>query len=136
MEIHPPAGDGSHDNEVNETEPDAMNDGTTDEIKVSFPASPTFTRIGRVAVAGLALRLGVDIATVEKLRSAVDTSVNALLGPGRISMQATWQPDVLSISLSNPEAKVATNGDLLEELKELIGHATVSESAIVLELKT
>lgn len=113
-----------------------MNDGTSDEIKVSFPASPTFTRIGRVAVAGLALRLGVDIATVEKLRSAVDTSVNALLGPGRISMLAKWRPDMLSISLSNPEASIGSNGDLLDELRALIGHASVSESAIVLELKT
>ena len=113
-----------------------MNDGTSDEIKVSFPASPTFTRIGRVAVAGLALRLGVDIATVEKLRSAVDTSVNALLGPGRISMLAKWKPEVLSISLSNPEAHIGVNGDLVDELRALIGHASVSESAIFLELKT
>ncbi len=113
-----------------------MNDGTADEIKVSFPASPTFTRIGRVAVAGLALRLGVDIATVEKLRSAVDTSVNALLGPGRISMLATWRPEVLSISLSNPDAHISGNGVLADELEALIGHASVSESVIVLELKT
>lgn len=113
-----------------------MTDGTADEIKVSFPASPTFTRIGRVAVAGLALRLGVDIATVEKLRSAVDTSVNALLGPGRIIMSATWRPTLLSISLSNPDTRIGTNGELVEELKALIGNAIVSESAIVLELKT
>ena len=113
-----------------------MNDGTTDELKVSFPASPTFTRIGRVAVAGLALRLGVDIATVEKLRSAVDASVTALLGSGRISMQASWRPDLLSISLSNPDATVGANGDLVNELRTLIDHASVSDTAIVLELKT
>lgn len=120
-----------------------MNDGTADEIKVSFPASPTFTRIGRVAVAGLALRLGVDIATVEKLRSAVDASVNALLGPGRIYMLASWRPDILSISFTNPDALLGGNGDridelsdLVAELKALIGDATVSESGIVLELKT
>ncbi len=122
--------------EVDETEPDTMNDGTADEINVSFPASPVFTRIGRVAVAGLALRLGVDIATVERLRSAVDTSVNALLGPGRISMLASWRPDLLSISLSNPDARIGGNGDLVDELNSLIGNATVSESAIVLELET
>ncbi len=113
-----------------------MNDGTADEIKVSFPASPTFTRIGRVAVAGLALRLGVDIATVERLRSAVDASVNALLGSGRIDMLASWRPDLLSVSLSNPDAHIRANGDLAAELQALIGHASVSESAIVLELKT
>ena len=113
-----------------------MNDGTSDEIKVSFPASPTFTRIGRVAVAGLALRLGVDIATVEKLRSAVDTSVNALLGPGRIHMLASWRPDLLSISFTNPDARIGGNGDLVDQLTALIGHATVSESGILLELET
>ncbi len=113
-----------------------MNDGTSDEIKVSFPASPVFTRIGRVAVAGLALRLGVDIATVEKLRSAVDTAVNALLGSGRISMLASWRPEVLSISLSNPEAHVDEHRRLASELAALVGKATVDETAIVLELKT
>ncbi len=113
-----------------------MNDGTSDEIKVSFPASETFTRIGRVAVAGLALRLGVDIATVERLRAAVDTSVNALLGSGRISMQASWRPDLLSISLSNPDADIRANGELLDQLEALIDDAVVSPSAIVLQLRT
>ena len=113
-----------------------MNDGTSDEIKVSFPASPIFTRIGRVAVAGLALRLGVDIATVERLRAAVDTAVNALLGGGRISMMASWRPEFLSISISNPEATVKGNSDLAEELAALVGKATVETSAITLELKT
>ena len=113
-----------------------MNDGTSDEIKVSFPASPVFTRIGRVAVAGLALRLGVDIATVEKLRSAVDTSVDALLGTGRIIMLASWRPDMLSISLTNPEVSLTDNGDLTHELAALVSNASVADDAILLELRT
>ena len=60
-----------------------MNDGTQDQVKVSFPASPAFSRIGRVAVAGLALRLGVDIAEVEKLRLAVDQAVAPSSRTGR-----------------------------------------------------
>ncbi|MEL7158811.1 MAG: hypothetical protein AAFN30_19745, partial [Actinomycetota bacterium] len=80
-----------------------MNDGTKDRVSVSFPASPDFSRIGRVAVAGLALRLGVDIAEVEKLRLAVDRSVAALHGPGRIRLDARWEPDQLAISIDNPD---------------------------------
>ncbi len=113
-----------------------MIEGTEDQLKVSFPASPTFTRIGRVAVAGLALRLGVDIAAVERLRAAVDTAVAALLGAGRIDMLAAWRPDGLEISLSNPEATVNGHGDLADELAELVGKATVTDTAIVLELRT
>ena len=113
-----------------------MIEGTEDELKVSFPASPVFTRIGRVAVAGLALRLGVDIATVERLRSAVDASVGALLGSGRIDMLASWRPDRLRINLSNPEARVNGHSDLADELANLIGKATVEDTAITLELRT
>ncbi|MEZ5226972.1 MAG: hypothetical protein R2710_09920 [Acidimicrobiales bacterium] len=34
-----------------------MNDGTTDTMRVVFPAAERFVRVGRVAMAGLALRL-------------------------------------------------------------------------------
>lgn len=80
-----------------------MNDGTQDQVKVSFPASPTFSHIGRVAAAGLALRLGVEVADVERLRVAVDRAVRALHGPGRISLNAQWQPDRLTISIDNAD---------------------------------
>jgi hypothetical protein len=112
-----------------------MIDDTEDQLEVSFPASPVFTRIGRVAVAGLALRLGVEIAVVERLRLAVDTAVDALLGAGRINMLAQWQPDLLSISLSNPEVHVDGHGELADQLSQLVGRATVEDSAIVLELQ-
>jgi len=113
-----------------------MIEGTEDELKVSFPASPVFTRIGRVAVAGLALRLGIDIATVERLRSAVDAAVAALLGAGRIDMLAAWRPDGLRISFTNPEAHVNGHSDLADELASLVGKATVEDTAIILELRT
>ena len=113
-----------------------MIEGTEDELKVSFPASPVFTRIGRVAVAGLALRLGIDIATVERLRSAVDAAVAALLGSGRIDMLAAWRPDGLRISFTNPEAHVNGDSDLADELASLVGKATVEDNAIILELRT
>ena len=83
-----------------------MKDGTRDEVSVSFPASRDFSRIGRVAVAGLALRLGVDIADVEKLRLAVDHSVEALHGEGRIHLHAQWEPHQLTIAIDNPDERL------------------------------
>jgi anti-sigma regulatory factor (Ser/Thr protein kinase) len=80
-----------------------MNDGTQDEVTVSFPASPTFSRIGRVAIAGLALRLGVEISDVEKLRLAVDQAVSAFHGRGRIHLNARWEPEQLRVRIDNPD---------------------------------
>lgn len=113
-----------------------MTDGTKDQLQVAFPASPTFTRIGRVAVVGLALRLGIDIATVERLRSAVDTAVTALQGAGRIRAEASWNPAELRITLSNPEAAVADPSGLSAELTELIPDVLVDQNQVVLTLAT
>ncbi|MEM7338031.1 MAG: hypothetical protein AAF467_05240 [Actinomycetota bacterium] len=80
-----------------------MNDGTRDQVSVTFPASPEFSRIGRVAIAGVALRLGVEIAVVERLRAAVDNAVDAMAGAGRIHLDARWEPDRLLITVDNPD---------------------------------
>ncbi|MGH1492589.1 MAG: hypothetical protein ACRBK7_24895 [Acidimicrobiales bacterium] len=113
-----------------------MTDGNNDQLQVAFPASPTFTRIGRVAVVGLALRLGIDVATVERLRSAVDTAVSALQGAGRISARASWSPAELQIILSNPDASVADPVALSDQLTELIGDVSVDNHQVVLTLLT
>lgn len=113
-----------------------MSDGTHDQLQVAFPATPTFTRIGRVAVVGLALRLGIDVSTVEQLRRAVDGAVSALQGPGRISAHASWTPSQLSVTLSNPEAAIADCGALAEELSDLIGQVAVEPTKVTLTLQT
>jgi hypothetical protein len=89
-------------------------DGTgREEFRVSFPADRHFSRIGRVAVAGLALRLGFDVASVEQLRLAVDEAVQRLSGSGRITLVASWAPDGLVLELTNPDAAPDTDpGDL------------------------
>ncbi|MEM8924544.1 MAG: hypothetical protein AAGD35_13665 [Actinomycetota bacterium] len=109
-----------------------MNDGTKDRVSVSFPASPDFARIGRVAVAGLALRLGVDVADVEKLRLAVDRSVEALRGPGRIRLDACWEPQRLSISVDNPDRQLDDEGrrEVSEELATMVDEVSVGDSRI------
>lgn len=113
-----------------------MTDGTQDQLQVAFPASPTFTRIGRVAVVGLALRLGIDVSTVEQLRSAVDSAVSALQGRGRISAHATWTPADLTITLSNPDTTIADRQGLTEQLSTMVEAVVVEPNTIVLTLQT
>lgn len=113
-----------------------MNDGTRDEVTVSFPASPDFSRIGRVAVAGLALRLGVDIADVEKLRLAVDRSVEALHGEGRIHLHAEWEPHQLTITIDNPDETLdeIETSDVTAVLADMVDEVKVGADGINLTL--
>ena len=113
-----------------------VNDGTTDQVRVSFPASPVFSRIGRVAVAGLALRLGIDIADVERLRLAVDRAVEALHGAGRITVRARWEPNELTITVDNPDHRLddVTSTLVGQELAAIVDRVTVSGTAIDLTL--
>ena len=115
---------------------DKVNDGTQDEVKVSFPASPAFTRIGRVTVAGLALRLGVDLADVEKLRLAVDQAVAALHGAGRINLNARWMPHQLSITIDNPDHVLdePTSQAVTKSLASMVDEVLVGPTAISLLL--
>lgn len=111
-----------------------MTDGTSDQLQVAFPATPTFTRIGRVAVVGLALRLGIDVSAVEQLRTAVDLAVGALQGGGRISTHASWNASALEIALSNPEALVAEPQALAEALVPLVDDVSIEPNRIVLSV--
>jgi anti-sigma regulatory factor (Ser/Thr protein kinase) len=113
-----------------------MNDGTQDEVSVSFPASPTFSRIGRVAIAGLALRLGVEIADVEKLRLAVDQAVSAFHGKGRIHLSARWEPDKLRVRIDNPDQILdeAQSREVAEALTPMVDLVKVEPTMIDLTL--
>lgn len=111
-----------------------MTHGTQDQLKVAFPASPTFTRIGRVAVAGLALRLGVEVAMVEKLRLAVDRAVDALHGPGRIHIEASWAAGNLKVLLVNPEVTIVEPATLAEELSVMVGDVTIDGGQVTIDL--
>ncbi|MFV0257616.1 MAG: hypothetical protein ACK5PP_04105 [Acidimicrobiales bacterium] len=113
-----------------------MNDGTEDEVTVSFPATPTFSRIGRVTVAGLAIRLGVDIADVERLRIAVDHAVTALHGPGRIHLEARWAPHRLSVRIDNPDLRLGPSevSEVTRTLAAMVDDVNVRPSSIDLAL--
>lgn len=110
--------------------------GGPEQLQVAFPATPTFTRIGRVTVVGLALRLGLDVDAVETLRGAVDEAVSALQGPGRISVQAVWTDRDLVVSFDNPQATVADPQHLTAVLTDLVGRASVDPHRVRLTLET
>lgn len=113
-----------------------MNDGTEDQVKVSFPASPVFSRVGRVAVAGLALRLGIEIADVEKLRLAVDQAVAALHGQGRITLSLRWEPHQLTVTVDNPDHDLDDSAGkaVAAILAEMVDDVHVGPNAIDLTL--
>lgn len=107
-----------------------------DDATVSFPATETFARLGRVTTSGLALRLGLDIARVERLRTAIDLAVAALAGDGRISVRAHWHEDFIELTVSNPDAIVDnTGGSLTVELNDLVDQAVVAPTEITLALQ-
>lgn len=107
-----------------------------DDATVTFPATATFARLGRVTASGLTLRLGLEIARLEKLRTAVDMAVAALLGDGHITLQAHWHEDFIEIAISNPDATVDNSGgSLTVQLAELVDHAVVGPTEITLVLQ-
>lgn len=107
-----------------------------DDATVSFPATETFARLGRVATSGLALRIGLEVARLEKLRTAVDIAVDALLGHGTITLRAHWHDDFIEISISNADAAADnTDGALTVQLSDLVDHAVVTPKEITLVLQ-
>ena len=77
-----------------------------DQMRVTFPASSGFAAVGRVAAAGLAFRLGFDVAQVESLRLAVEEATTALNGSGSITLTGYWNDSCLRLELVNPASKL------------------------------
>ena len=114
-----------------------MYDGTADQLSVSFPATEQFLRLGRVTVSGLALRLGVELSLVERLRLAIDAAVQQLRGAGVITLQASWEPGHLAIDLENLEVIIdqAAAAALTNDLTPLVDHVQINQSHIALAIE-
>lgn len=116
-----------------------MQDGTSDSIRLAFPATPDFSRIGRVGVAGLALRLGINVQQVERLRIAVDDCVELLEGPGKITIVARWEPGILEVEITRPGFSPPGTAALdvtIAGLAELVDQVTTHPSGLVLRLES
>ena len=105
-----------------------------EHARIAFPATAEFGSVGRVAVAGIALRLGIDVAKVEDLRLAVSTSIEALAGPGTVTLFASWTDEEFSLELTNPDADPIDTEVLKTKLGELAVSATVGPTQVDLQL--
>lgn len=103
-----------------------------EHARVAFPATAEFASVGRVAVAGIALRLGIDVGKVENLRLAVNQSIEALAGKGTITLLATWTDEDFVLQLANPEADELDARALADQLDPLDIPVTVSATNVSL----
>lgn len=112
-----------------------------DEIRLTLPALPTYSRVARLAVTGLATRLGFSYDEIEDLRIAIGEVAGILLGddddgrspfpPTRtLVYRCSTAGEVLTIEaeLDPPSDPVTPS-----ELSEAILAAVVDEVAVTTE---
>jgi hypothetical protein len=72
-----------------------------DEVRLVLPADPDYGRVARVAVAGLAHRMGMSWRAQQDLQIAVDETLILLLHPegaaGEVSFLFTVTPERLAV---------------------------------------
>lgn len=89
------------------------------EIKLSLPARASFARVARLAVTGLATRVGFSYDEIEDLRIAVGELCSVLLddGTGRLTFRCTVGDDHLAVEASRHPVGVApTVTDLTRQI--------------------
>ncbi len=107
-----------------------MSEVGDEHARVAFPAKADFAAVGRVAVAGIALRLGIDVAQVESLRLAVSVSIEALAGAGTVTLLARWNDEEFVLELTNPDATNFDAPALSSQLEPLLIPAAVTDAQI------
>ena len=104
---------------------------TTDELRLTIPATPEFLRLARVTAAGLGGRLGFTFDQVEDLRLAIDELCFGLTGPhachdDRLELRYRVGPSSLEVEgtgLFREDRRAAE----LSELSKVIVAALVDE---------
>lgn len=102
-----------------------------DEIRLGVPAAPEYARIARLAVAGLATRLGFSYDEVEDLRIAVGEACSVLIGElpvGRLEVVYRLGDAALEVE-ATADTDVAQRADGTS-LSEQILSAVVDEHRI------
>lgn len=113
---HPGAGAATYDASI-VIEPHQMDPG--DEILLTLPSLTTYARVARLAVTGLASRLGYTYDDIEDLRIAIGEVAGLLLddGEGRVTLSCRVRDDQLRITTSRrPAEGPLTVSDLSNEI--------------------
>ncbi len=97
-----------------------------DEIRLSLPGLPTYARVARLAVTGLASRLGFTYDQIEDLRIAIGEVSGVMFdgASGRLTLTCSVSDDALRIETT----RVPPGEDLvLTELSQEILQAVVDQ---------
>ncbi|MGH1502527.1 MAG: hypothetical protein ACRBI6_03165 [Acidimicrobiales bacterium] len=106
-------------------------------VRVAVPAALRFAPVARIAVSGLAIRLGFDVGDVEQLRLAVAAAANALVDQpsvepaGELTVTATWDDRRFGadLLLTPPTVASETIERIERELRPLLSASLVADVA-------
>ncbi len=107
----------------------------TDEIRLTLPALPSYGRVARLAVTGLASRNGYSYDEVEDLRIAIGevfgVLVESLPAVERLRFTCRIHPDALEVDAQrDPAHAIDEVSDLTEQILAAVVHeATIDTEA-------
>ena len=90
-----------------------------EEIKLTVPALVTYSRVARLAVTGLASRMGFSYDEIEDLRIAVGEVCGLLLnnGDGRLTFRCTLTDNALELEATrSPVGEPPVASDLTRQI--------------------
>ena len=105
----------------------------TDEIRLTLPALPSYGRVARLAVTGLASRNGYSYDEVEDLRIAIGEAFGVLVPEarpgGRLELTCLLLPDALDVTATRrPPAPIEQVTDLSRQiLAAVVDSAEIDE---------
>jgi anti-sigma regulatory factor (Ser/Thr protein kinase) len=97
----------------------------TDEIRLTLPALPSYGRVARLAVTGLASRNGYSYDEVEDLRIAIGEAFGVLVSEerpgGRLVLTCLLLPDALEVTAARrPPEPIEQVTDLSRQILDAV----------------